>query len=81
MFSRVEKTTGKLKLSIRCRRPKDIFYKEEIKAWEENEDSNVHLTVDEPDETWGGTCGVCVYYCLILMSIPGRQWYFYAGLR
>ena len=65
VFAR-RKDYGKIEVIYGCRRPKDIFYKEEIKAWEENEDSNVHLTVDEPDETWGGTCGVV---CVLLPNI------------
>ncbi len=57
---------GKIEVIYGCRSPKDIFYKEEIKAWEENKDSKVYLTVDEPDETWGGTCGVV---CVLLPKI------------
>src|SRR3989338_1496060 len=55
------KNFGKVEIIYGCRAPKDIFYKEEIKAWGENKDSNVHITVDEPDEAWGGARGaVCV---------------------
>lgn len=60
------KEYGRIEVIYGCRRPNDIFYKEEIKAWEKNEDSNVHLTVDEPDETWGGACGVV---CVLLPKI------------
>ena len=65
VFAR-RKDYGRIEVIYGCRRPKDIFYKEEIKAWKENEDSKVHLTVDEPDETWGGTCGVV---CVLLPKI------------
>ena len=60
------KNFGKLEIVYGCRRPQDIFYKKEIKAWEADKDSNVHLTVDEPDETWGGACGVV---CVLLPKI------------
>jgi len=60
------KNFGKLEIVYGCRRPQDIFYKKEIKAWEADKDSNVHLTVDEPDETWGGSCGVV---CVLLPKI------------
>ena len=70
---------GKIEVIYGCRSPKDIFYKEEIKAWGENEDSNVHITVDEPDETWGGACGVV---CVLLPKIkvnPKNAFVFLCG--
>ena len=60
------KNFGKVEIIYGCRAPKDIFYKEEIKAWGENEDSNVHITVDEPDEAWSGARGVV---CVLLPKI------------
>lgn len=65
VFAR-RKDYGKVEVIYGCRRPQDIFYKEEIKAWEKNKESNVHLTVDEPDKTWGGDCGVV---CVLLPKI------------
>ena len=60
------KNFGKVEIIYGCRAPKDIFYKEEIKAWGENKDSNVHITVDEPDEAWSGARGVV---CVLLPKI------------
>ena len=60
------KNYGKVEVIYGCRAPKDIFYKDEIEAWEQSKNSNVHLTVDEPDETWGGSCGVV---CVLLPKI------------
>ncbi len=60
------KNFGKVEIIYGCRAPKDIFYKEEIKSWEKDKNSNVHLTVDEPDETWGGSRGVV---CVLLPKI------------
>jgi len=57
---------GRIEIIYGCRAPKDIFYKEEIKSWQDSPDSSVHLTVDEPDESWGGTCGVV---CVLLPKI------------
>jgi len=57
---------GKIEVIYGCRSPKDIFYKEEIKTWEQSKNSAVHLTVDEPDAAWGGACGVV---CVLLPKI------------
>src|SRR3989338_2436226 len=60
------KDYGRIEIIYGCRSPKDIFYKEEIKSWANNPNSSVHLTVDEPDQAWGGTCGVV---CILLPKI------------
>ncbi|MEK6565035.1 MAG: FAD/NAD(P)-binding protein [Candidatus Omnitrophota bacterium] len=65
VFAR-RKDYGKVEVIYGCRKPQDIFYKEEIKAWGRNNSSNVHLTVDEPDAAWGGACGVV---CVLLPKI------------
>ncbi|MDD5449812.1 MAG: FAD/NAD(P)-binding protein [Candidatus Omnitrophica bacterium] len=41
-----------------CRMPRDRFYKQEIKTWQNNPGTKVYLTVDEPDASWNGACGV-----------------------
>ena len=63
------KNYGRVEIIYGCRTPKDIFYKEEIKSWQDNPNSAVHLTVDEPDKSWGGTCGVV---CVLLPKIKVR---------
>ncbi|MDP3731831.1 MAG: FAD/NAD(P)-binding protein [Candidatus Omnitrophota bacterium] len=60
------KNYGRVEIIYGCRAPKDIFYKEEIKSWQDNQNTDVHLTVDEPDESWGGTCGIV---CVLLPKI------------
>lgn len=60
------KNYGRVEIIYGCRTPKDIFYKEEIKSWQAQPESFAHLTVDEPDELWGGTCGVV---CVLLPKI------------
>ena len=60
------KDYARVEIIYGCRRPKDIFYRDEVKLWEKNQNSSVHLTVDEPDETWGGACGVV---CVLLPKI------------
>ena len=60
------KNYGRIEIIYGCRAPKDIFYKEEIKSWQDNLNTNIHLTVDEPDASWGGTCGVV---CVLLPKI------------
>src|SRR3989338_2454872 len=73
------KNYGKVEVIYGCRATKDIFYKDEIEAWEQSKNSNVHLTVDEPDETWGGSCGVV---CVLLPKInvnPKKSMVFLCG--
>ena len=54
---------GKVEIIYGCRTPKDRLYKEEMASWQEAQGTKVHLTVDEPDESWGGACGVvCVLF-------------------
>ena len=60
------KNYGKVEIIYGCRTPKDMFYQNEIKSWQDNPNSNVYLTVDEPDTSWGGTCGVV---CVLLPKI------------
>lgn len=52
------KNYGKVEIIYGCRTPKDGFYKAEIESWENNRDTKIHLTVDEPDSSWSGACGV-----------------------
>lgn len=60
------KEYGKIEIIYGCRSPKDIFYKDEIKSWQNSPNSDIHLTVDEPDESWSGACGVV---CVLLPKI------------
>ena len=57
------KNYGKVEIVYGSRSPQEVVYKDEIKSWQDNSDTDVHLTVDTPDETWGGACGVvCVLF-------------------
>ena len=57
------KNYGKVEIVYGCRTPQDMVYKNEIESWRNNQNTEVHLTVDIPDEGWGGTCGVvCVLF-------------------
>lgn len=49
---------GKVEITYGCRTPRDRFYKEEISDWARRPSTEVHCTVDEPDESWKGECGV-----------------------
>lgn len=63
------KNYGKVEIIYGCRAPRDRFYKDEIDLWKKNPDSKVHLTVDEPDISWGGACGVvCVLFPQIKLN-------------
>lgn len=70
---------GRIEITYGCRSPKDIFYKEEINPWQNNLDTKVHLTVDEPEEEWGGACGVvCVLFDKIKLN-PNKSLVFLCG--
>ena len=57
------KNYGKVEIVCGSRSPQEVVYKDEIKSWQDNPDTDIHLTVDTPDETWGGPCGVvCVLF-------------------
>lgn len=61
------KKYGKVEVIYGCRTPKDMFYKKELEFWKKN--ATIHLTVDEPDEKWGGSCGVvCVLFGKIKLN-------------
>ena len=63
------KRYGKVEIIYGCRTPKDRFYRDEMKEWLNNPDTKVHLTVDEPDGAWDGTCGVvCVLFPKIKLN-------------
>ena len=50
-----------------------------MNAWKANPDTKVHLTVDEPDELWGGACGVvCVLFPKIELN-PKKSLVFLCG--
>ncbi len=52
------KDYGKIEIIYGSRSPKEVVYKDEIKSWQDNLNTDAYLTVDTPDETWGGACGV-----------------------
>ncbi len=57
------KNYGKVEIVYGSRSPQEVVYKDEIESWRDNPDTDIHLTVDTPDETWGGACGVvCVLF-------------------
>ena len=73
------KDYGKIELIYGCRRPKDRFYRTEMESWQNMADTKIHLTVDEPDETWGGACGVvCVLFPKIELN-PKTTFVFLCG--
>ncbi|MDO8602933.1 MAG: FAD/NAD(P)-binding protein [Candidatus Omnitrophota bacterium] len=52
------KNYGNVEIVYGSRSPRELVYKDEIISWQDNPDTDIHLTVDTPDETWGGACGV-----------------------
>ncbi len=70
---------GKVEIVYGCRSPRDRFYKAEMISWENMADTKIHLTVDEPDDKWGGACGVvCVLFPKIKLN-PKSSFVFLCG--
>ena len=49
---------GKFTILYGCKTPGEILYKDDLAAWETGTDVDVHLTVDRPEDSWGGNVGV-----------------------
>ena len=49
---------GKIKILYGAKTPDEICFKEEIETWQKMTNTEVLLTVDEPDESWKGNVGV-----------------------
>jgi len=63
------KDYGKVEIIYGARTPQDMVYKEEIETWRNVPDTDIQLTVDMPDNAWGGACGVvCVLFPKIKLS-------------
>lgn len=73
------KKYGKIEIIYGCRTPKDRFYKSEMESWQNMSSTKIHLTVDEPDQKWGGACGVvCVLFPNIKLN-PRNTFVFLCG--
>lgn len=73
------KDYGKVEIIYGCRTPRDRFYKQELEGWQKMADTDIYLTVDEPDEKWGGACGVvCVLFPKIKLN-PKTSFVFLCG--
>lgn len=63
------KDYGKIEIIYGCRTPQDIVYKYELAGWGNQPNTQVHLTVDVPDKSWGGSCGVvCVLFSKVKLN-------------
>jgi len=49
---------GKVTILYGARHPSELLFTEELQAWSELPDVEVHMTVDRPDEEWKGNVGV-----------------------
>ena len=49
---------GKVTILYGARHPSELLFAEELQAWSEQPDVEVHTTVDRPDEQWNGNVGV-----------------------
>ena len=48
---------GNLTLVYGARSPGELFYKDELKEWQQRKDIETHITVDKADESWKGQEG------------------------
>lgn len=49
---------GRLIILYGAKDPNEILFKEDIKKWQEMDDVEFHITVDNPDDNWKGKVGV-----------------------
>lgn len=49
---------GKIRILYGAKAPDELCFREEVETWKQIDDTEVLLTVDEPDETWEGNTGV-----------------------
>ncbi len=49
---------GKITFFYGARTPGELIYREEISSWAQRSDIDVHLTVDNPDDSWTAHTGV-----------------------
>jgi sulfhydrogenase subunit gamma (sulfur reductase) len=49
---------GRVIILYGARSPSELLFTDEIEAWREQEDVEIHLTVDRPSEGWKGNVGV-----------------------
>lgn len=49
---------GRLIILYGAKTPSELLFKEELKAWEKRDDVELHVTVDQADESWKGNVGV-----------------------
>lgn len=54
---------GDITVVYGARSPGLLMYKDELSAWENREDINIYITVDEGDETWEGREGFVPAIC------------------
>ncbi|NQV15648.1 FAD/NAD(P)-binding protein [bacterium] len=49
---------GRLIILYGAKNPSELLFKEELSDWEARDDVELHLTVDQADDTWTGNTGV-----------------------
>jgi NAD(P)H-flavin reductase len=49
---------GRVIILYGARNPSELLFKDELKQWAERRDVELHITVDQGDETWSGNTGV-----------------------
>lgn len=52
------KDFGRLIILYGAKTPAELLFKDELEDWKKRDDVELHVTVDQPDETWAGNTGV-----------------------
>ncbi|NQT63915.1 MAG: FAD/NAD(P)-binding protein [Candidatus Marinimicrobia bacterium] len=52
------KDFGRLIILYGAKTPSELLFTDELKMWKDRDDVELHVTVDQPDETWKGNTGV-----------------------
>ena len=49
---------GKVTIIYGSRNPREVMFRDQFEMWRHRKDFDLHLTVDNPDDTWDGEVGV-----------------------
>ena len=49
---------GRIIILYGARSPQDLLFTDELNAWDQRDDVELHVTVDRPDDDWTGSVGV-----------------------
>jgi len=63
---------GRLVVVCGAKTPASLLFRDELKTWAAHPDLEIHVTVDEPDESWSGRTGVVTEPLREISIDPGQ---------